>query len=797
MRSANKLFVLFFVLLLTSVFQLQAQNIDAAMQTFGEKYEAEKAYVHFDKPAYAPGETIWFKTYLVQGLFPAEVTKTFYLDWLDDKGKVLFHSVIPVVESSAIGQYDIPENYKGQSIHVRGYTKWMLNFDTAFLYNRDIRILTPSRATAFTNKVTTLTFFPEGGDAIAGIANRIAFKATDQWGKPVNVKGVIENNKKQIVDSFKSLHDGMGSIYLLPDTGKYTARWKDEKGEAHTTVLPAAKTSGLVLHTAIEAKSAFFAISRTVDAPDDLKEGFVLGTMNQHLVFKAGYDLKSVNTIKKNIPFTQLPSGILTITVFNKQARPVAERIVFINNDDYFFTPVVNVEHWGLNKRAKNEIQVTIPDGLVANLSIAVTDAAIGADSSENIFSGLLLTSDLKGTVHNPAYYFSGNSNAVRENLDLVMLTNGWRRFNWQDILAEKMPAFTYTKDTSYLALSGSVSGISPGSGGNELLIMIVKQKDSASQVIFTPIQANGRFAEPNFIFFDTMTVYHQFPKSTIYKNAGINFMQDRLPAVFNSKTNSTLKYNPFFTDTTGSSYNYKMAVDKNEAESFFKSKTLEAVIVRAKTKPPVEVLDEKYASGMFSGGDSYNFDLVNDNLAGVYTNVFSYLQGKVAGLQITNTGGQPSLSWRGGTPQVFLDEMPTDVGLLSSLPVSDIAYIKVFRPPFFGGAGGGSGGAIAIYMRKGGDFNVVPGTGLERHTIIGYSDIREFYSPNYLAFDRKNEQPDLRTTLFWQPILLMDGRTNKMVFNFFNNDVTRAFRVIIEGITKDGQLAHIEQVLE
>ena len=798
MTFSMKLFSFFLLTLLACAENVQAQNIESTLEKFGEKYEAEKAYVHYDKPAYSAGETIWFKAYLMQGAFPAEITKTFYLDWLDEKGNLLFHSVLPVLESSAVGQFDIPENFKGGLIHVRGYTRWMLNFDTAFLYNKDLRILSSTKSTGVAEKpVASLAFFAEGGDAIEGIANKIAFKANDQWGRPVKIKGVVEAANGHLIDSFHSVHDGMGSFYFLPAAGtKYTAKWKDEKGQQHSTALPVAKSSGINLHAGKEAGNTFFALTRSENATDNLKEGFVLGTMQQHLVFKTGFDLKKVTNIKKVIPVSQLPTGILTITVFDKDANPVAERILFINNHDYSFTPVVDVQHWGLNKRAKNEIQVSVPDSLVANLSIAVTDAAIGADSSENIFSTLLLTSEIRGIVHNPAYYFSSASDSAEKYLDLVMLTNGWRRFNWNDLMKGKLPSITYPKDTAYLALSGAVNGVLPGTAGDGSLVMIVKQKDSSSKMIVTPLDAMGRFIEPDFIFFDTMTVYHQLPKSSMYKNAGIDFMQDRLPAIFNNKINNFIRYNPAFTDTTGSGYNYSRALEKLATVEFFKSKTLENVTVRAKTKSPIEVLDEKYASGLFSGGDSYNFDLVNDPLAGSYQNIFSYLQGKVAGLQITTSGGGTSLQWRGGTPQVYLDEMPTDVEMLSSMSVNDIAYVKVFRPPFMGGAGGGSGGAIAIYMRKGGDFQT-SSKGLDRNTVIGYTEIREFYSPNYIAIDRKNEQRDLRTTLYWKPILLTAPGKSKILISFFNNDVTESFRVIIEGITKDGRLAHIEQVLE
>ena len=110
---------------------------------------------------------------------------------------------------------------------------------------------------------------------------------------------------------------------------------------------------------------------------------------------------------------------------------PLAERITYINNQEYLFNAEMNVEHWGLNKRARDEISITVPDSIAASFSVAVTDAGIDADSSDNIISHLLLTGDLKGQVYDPSYYFSNNSDSLSQQLDLVMLTHGWRRFKW------------------------------------------------------------------------------------------------------------------------------------------------------------------------------------------------------------------------------------------------------------------------------------------------------------------------------------------------------------------------------
>jgi len=171
-------------------------------------------------------------------------------------------------------------------------------------------------------------------------------------------------------------------------------------------------------------------------------------------------------------------------------------------------------------------------------------------------------------------------------------------------------------------------------------------------------------------------------------------------------------------------------------------------------------------------------------------------LQGKVAGLQITGSGANAQLQWRGGAPLVLVDEIPSDISFLSSINVNNVAYIKVMRPPFMGSTGGGNG-AIVVYTRKGNDVQNEPGKGLSSSKVSGYSPIKQFYSPNHSSFLAANEQKDLRTTLYWNPQVVTTPEKNKVKLTFYNNDLAKAFRVIIEGMTKDGRLTRIEQIME
>jgi len=801
-KTAQVLQPIFGVVFFTFLyFHAGAQNLPNTLATYADKYAQERAYLHYDKSVYAAGETVWFKAYLMQGILPADSSKTLYIDWVDEKGTVLSHNVSPVIDATASGQFDIPSDYTGRFIHVRAYTRWMLNFDSSFLYNKDIRIVsTTQRSTAKPAAPgTDLQFFPEGGDAVAGIKNKIAFLAADQWGRPAAVTGVVQNNMGATVSTFAAQHDGMGFFYLEPQQGiTYTAKWKDTKGGTHSTPLPAIKSSGITLQLAQQGTKRRFTLTRTADAPEPLKQLHLVGTMDENLVFQTNVDLTTATSHSALIPTEPLPTGILTITVFDAAWNAVAERITFVKNNDYDFAPEMNVAHWGLNKRARNEIEITVPDSLVANLSVAVNDNALAVDSTDNIITRLLLTSNIKGYVPHPEYYFASNSDTVQQHLDLVMLTHGWRRFKWEDVVKGKMPTINFPRDTAYLTLSGNLYGAQSG-GAAGSIIMFVKTKDSSSQMTVETIAPNGRFKDPDAIFFDTLQVYYQLQPAKIFKGADVRFMQDRLPPLNYKSAAPLFMGQALYNDTTGNYRLQLLAQEQAKVSVLMKEKMLANVTVHAKGKTPLQVMDEKYASGLFSGSDSRNFDLVNDPSAASYTSIFQYLQGKVAGLQITtgSTPGQTTLSWRGGTPAVFLDQINTNIDMLESLPVSDIAYIKVFPPPFIGATGGGSGGAIAIYTRRGNDAPLKRGKGLNTATITGYTPVKQFYAPNYDRFDARNEERDLRTTLYWNPSVITSPQKHTVTLTFYNNDISNAFHVVIEGMTKEGRLAHVEQVME
>jgi hypothetical protein len=779
--------------LLGFILLAKAQQLDSTTETYFDQYSQERMYLHFDKSSYFKGETIWFKVYMMDATLPADASKTVYLDWIDNKGNILSHDAFPLVDGIGNGQFNIPVEYVGKSIHVKGYTKWMMNFDPDFFYNKDIGIISRVAAKGKPEAVIlSLTFFPEGGDAIAGINCKIAFKANDQWGRPINIDGYIVDKANKQVATFTTTHDGMGAFFLTAASNTtYSARWKDESGMEHTVGLPQPRQAGLALQIALQENKRVLNISCTQEAVKEIGLVHIVGTMFQKTVLKLD-EVIDKGSIKKIIPLQSLPDGILTFTVFDQQWKPVAERITFVKNKKALFETQMEVRQKGLGNREKNIFQVMVPDSFATSLSISVTDEGIGSDASSNIVSHLLLGSELKGDVYNSAYYFSSNEDSVAQHLDLVMLTHGWRRFKWEDVVKGKFPQIVYARDTNYLSLSGTLIGVSPAQiRRTKEIFVFIKPKDGRIKMTAVPIQADGSFNDPGQVFFDTTRLNYSFPKKSKLTHSSVRFIDGRIPAIIAKDK----RYLNFFPDTTGYWQHGQLAEQEDHLSKMAEGEVLKEVVVKAIIKTPLQTMDEKYSSGMFRGGDDYQFDITNDPLAKSAADIFAYLTAKVPGLIVNRDGISSYLSWRGGSPLIYIDETRViDNNMLTGMSLSSIAYLKIFRPPFSGGPFGGIFGAIALYTKRGDD--AVP-TGNKDNIKYGYTAIRQFYSPNYEVSDTQHERKDLRTTLYWNPNVTTAPGNNKAIFSFFNNDVSKALRVVIEGISREGKLTHHEEIIK
>lgn len=778
---------------------IHGQQIDSMMGLYADGFPKERMHIHFDRPYYNTGDTLFYKAYLLAAYEPSLLSKNLYVEWYDTSGVLVKQTVSPLFQATAKGSFEIPATYKGAFLHVKAFTRWMLNDDIAYIFQKNIPINGGAITVGKIPQPARIDLFPESGTLVEGVNSRVAFKATNQSGLPVKIKGVLVDAQKKVLDSLKVQHDGMGVFVLRPMPGQqYQLNWTDEYGRTGITPIGNIKKEGAVLTVRTNNEKAFLQFERSQTASEPFKQMNLLVHMNQSLMFKVGLKMVERNFQRAEIPIEDLPTGIVQFTLFTADWIPVAERIVFVNNHTHDFNAKLNPIYTNLNKRGLNSFEIIVTDTTTTNMSVSVYDASANASDPHSIYSNLLLASEIKGYVHNPAYYFQSDADSITSKLDLVMMTNGWRKINWEQLKAGIRPQLKFMPETEFMSLKGSVFGIKPGMVKDQQLNFVLAAKDSSKSLLFAAIDANGSFEQPGLFFYDTVKVYYGFNNNAKLNSATQVKIENGLLRKENGAKTNFGSIPPVWGGVDSMAIvrmNYFLS-EQEKLRRLMASATLSEVVVKSKTKTKMEVLDETYASGLFSRGDGYSFDLTDGTSLAL--DILTYLQGKVAGLQITGNGPTASLSWRGGVPDIYLNEMRSDVSMVSSIPVADVAYIKVFRPPFFGTGGGGGSGAIVVYTKKGGGTskggqNV---KGMESAILAGYSRFKEFYNPVYDKTSAAFE-PDTRNTLYWNPYIITNKRSPRYKVEFYNNDVSTKLMIVLEGINAKGKMTRQIKVLE
>jgi hypothetical protein len=795
-----KIIFLFIVLFFFS--KTQAQIYDSVLNVYAEQFPREKIHVHFDRSIYNTGETLFFKVYLLTGIEWSSISKNVYVVFYDDNGKFLKETVAPLFQSSSKGSFDIPQDYTGDFIHVKAYTRWMLNDDSSFVFERNIpvNIGKAAKQKIAAKQNTRVDIFPEGGVLVNDLKSKVAFKATNSVGLPVFIKGLLMNNKNKVLDTLKVLHDGMGYFNLKPNASEsYLLSWTDENGQKGTTNIMPAKESGVVMNVTTDIDKATVIVERNMVVPENFKKMKLLVHQNQHIIYTVQFKGEDRLSQKASLPIDEFPTGVVQFSLFTDDWLPIAERIVLVNNRLHEFNAQVNIQISNLNKRGKNVLELYVKDTTMANMSMSITDASVVLPDQQNIYTDFLLSNDIRGRVYNPAYYFSSDADSIAAHLDLVMLTNGWRKFDWEKIKKAVLPSQVYPIETDLMKVSGKVYRSAASKVGDGLLLnLIILAKDSSKKLMFLPVGTDGGFEEKNSFFNDTSKIYYSINGKSKNSSFVVRFENGLLHQNFTKLNLEANRFNNSWSDSLAKLKLNAILLEQERQKKYLASLTLSEVVVRSKTKSPAQILDEKYASGLFAGGDAILFDLSAD--AGVIASIdiLTYLQARVPGLSITTGGSQASATWRGANTDFFLNESNTSIDQVRSLAITDIAYIKALRPPFFGSVGGGSGGAIAIYTKRGGNNKggAENKKGMEYAVLGGYSVFKEFFNPNYDKL-AENFEVDNRATLYWNPYLLTNKKSSRVRIEFFNNDITKKLQIVLEGINANGKLARVVKYIE
>ncbi|MDP4239756.1 MAG: hypothetical protein Q8904_09855, partial [Bacteroidota bacterium] len=490
------LLLLFTLVNLTAISQnvndkTEIVKLMAAVDTFRNNVPAEKIYLHLDKPYYITGDTLWFKIYLFEANFYTASLKSgiCYLEIANDQNKLVKRMMLPVVGGLSWGNIALDEKQFTEGGYiVRVYTNLMRNWSEEYIYQRQINIYSPSSLPAFDNSVlkgkenthtgdkstetkrgqkiyqpgvTTnidLQFMPEGGDLVNEISTTIGFKAIGEDGKGIHVEGKIYNNKQQEVASFKSLHKGMGTFELTPHNNEsYTAKISLPENVTKKYPLPLAHSKGIVMniinHSSTDSLKVILKATPEIEKQNN--SYYLIGQSRGVICFAKMVHFKDT-TYFCQLSKTIFPGGITHIVLLNTSMSPVNERIVFIDHHDNLKINIAS-DKTTYTPRDSVAVHLTVTDKegkpVQGSFSLSVTDnTQVASDAlyPSNITTHLWLTSELKGTVEDPAYYFqtSDDSSPVQQidtismALDNLLLTQGWVAYPWEQVFSQKAPEY-------------------------------------------------------------------------------------------------------------------------------------------------------------------------------------------------------------------------------------------------------------------------------------------------------------------------------------------------------------------
>jgi hypothetical protein len=781
-------------------FTTLAQKPEDILQGLSERSPIEKVYLHFDRDNYMAGETAWFKAYLFSDFLPDTISTSLYVELLNDSSVIVSRKILPVFLGNSNSQFELPDSLKTGYYFIRAYSPSIFTRDPDFICQQNLFIYGKKNSNAAVlekPKALRLEFFPEGGNFITGSINTVAFKATNENGLPVTISGNIKNEKDEVLAPFTVFHDGMGMFDLNPLANeKYYAVLNDD-ATGHKYYLPGQTDKGIVFKVISTGRKKYFELLQQINNPS-FKAAYMIGQMQHHIVFRQDFS-QGRQEITGTIDVSHLNSGILQVTVFNKDNIPLAERLTFVNNEEYVQKAELLADTLNFSEKGKNTFHVFLKDTVQGFFSVAVTDPEYDLDATrrQNIISTLLLTSDLKGYIHNPAYYFSETSDSVQNALDLVMMINGWRRFKWSSLLNNNLPA-AVNKDEGYITITGHLYiKDTKKPFANKPFIIFVYSPDSSRMMRMLTTDAHGYFKIDSLLFFDKTRLLFKDIRGKKSDLLEVKLSDDSLARNFQI---ARVDKQNFYRHIMGESQEKKLAFDY-DAILKAEGKMLAGVTVKAKKKNPVEELEEKYVSGLFSGFSERIIDLVNTTDMITQENILEYLSYKVPGLNITRDGLDyyiyyrqiANLSSMGLIPMtLYLDEIETDASSISSIPANQVAMVKVFNS-FVGAVGNGAGGVLAVYTKKGTDlYNSASTTDIVRYQ--GYSVIKEFYSPDYSVDSASIKKQDKRITLFWAPQFVVSSINGNIPVTFYNNDRSKQFKIVVEGMTVDGKLLMIEK---
>ncbi|MBC6111811.1 TonB-dependent receptor plug domain-containing protein [Pedobacter fastidiosus] len=636
-----------------------------------------------------------------------------------------------------------------------------------------------------TSNDVDVQFMPEGGTLVEELPQRIAIKAVNTTGHGEDVKGSVVDDSGNAVTSFETSYLGMGSFVFNMQSGKtYTAKVKFKDGSEKDFKLPLAQKSGyaIAINNTDTAK-----VGVKIMASESLLNGAELKVVaqqagNVYYVSKAKMDKQ---VLMANIPRKNLPEGIVQFTLFSADNQPIAERLIFVSPKNDLINVAINNSSVSATRRGKSAFSFDATNQqkpVLGSFSVAVTNAtkvAPDEDNETNILTSILLTSDLVGYIEKPNHYFLNDDAKTQKELDNLMLTQGWRRFTWKNVINNINPNITYKPEES-LKISGTITkGNKPVVGGK---VMLMATKGTMI-IVDTVTNAEGRFVFDNLSFGDSTKFVVQARTKTERKFVDINL--DVVPGqiVTKNKNGADIDIN----------VNNTLMKYIKESDNYFNEMARLGILERTIKLEEVTITEKKNPaknSSNLNGAGRADYIMTAADLSTCVT-LSMCLQGRLPG--VIFRGNVPYLMRSQNTPMhIVVDGMQVESEFLDNISPTDVESIELLKSigntAIYGMNGGG--GVLVITTKRGDGGNSYNryAPGVVTYNPSGISISREFYAPKYDE-GTTTSKADLRTTIYWNPQVVSD-KEGKAKFEFYNADEPGNYRVVIEGVDVFGHLA-------
>lgn len=815
---------------------------------FNRYLPQEKVYLHFDNTAYFMGEKMWFKAYVLRSdnHHATDVSRVLYVELLDRSGNVVETQKLPIgAMGQADGVFDLRNVLAGGFYEVRAYTRYMLNWDSSWLFSRVFPIFeTPGKEGDYSRpslgktawqvreseKVPTkeetgisfakpedgnIAFFPEGGHLVENLSCRVAFEIRDRQGLPVNGTGELSCGEECLC-SVSTSQNGRGVFSLVAQPGKiYSLNLKDKRGRLYRQELPVAEKEGCSMRVTQSGKSWCVNLNTTTSfAQDSL--GIVL---TAHGALKHVDVVAGSRSIYLSLPDSAIADGVNRVSVVNGAGQVLADRLFFQYPRTLKDSISVTVKETSLLPSSPINLSFHAPPSTIFSLSVrdADTEKNISSLDCEN---WLLLAGELHGYVSHPEYYFESDDAEHREAADLLMLVQGWRRYDLSQMMGKKNFKIVHPVEKG-LSISGRLKGpqkkaivsnqnlrfrlynelgqslsgnavtdslgyyvieVPPCDGEWNMFVHIPKKYSIEIDRIFSPSPRSLSLLElmrPQDAT-AAMTSFH-YSRNTdevLEKPAGISMLSrtHMLPTVVKKKHfwESGIAWDNI-TEGKEVSYLY-YNIDKERDRLLDKGEEIPYIYEWLKQKNHAFKGDYRELFDAFNPAFWYDKDVCD----------FSYNGNPILWMLdnsprcITNglpfTGTVPLMKSR------TIDDMPVTMGEVKAIYITEAP--NVWKRYLVGNAWAKIGNMATVFVYTHKMFRKCPKN--LRHTFFdGYSPAVEFYSPGYGELP-SNE--DFRRTLYWNPYV----RTNKEGYvdlRICNTGTCRQLIISAEAITPDGNI--------